>query len=102
MVKSLRAGTLARICVANLPDLTLLPYFAKDDPLALEAQVAAWNAAIARICAAQGVTLVDLHAAWSELANHPNYVSADGLHPSTAGARRIPTAFLAPLESGTP
>jgi lysophospholipase L1-like esterase len=102
LLQALRGGTLARIYVANLPDLTLLPYFAKDDPLTLEEQVSAWNAAITRICTAQGVALVDLHAAWSELANHPNYVSADGLHPSTAGARRIAAAFVAAIESGAP
>ena len=102
LVQALRGSTLARIYVANLPDLTLLPYFAKDDPLTLEEQVSAWNAAIARICTAQGAALVDLHAAWSELANHPNYVSADGLHPSTAGAHRIAAAFVAAIEGGAP
>jgi lysophospholipase L1-like esterase len=102
LVQSLRGGTLARIYIANLPDLTLLPYFAKDDPLALEEQVSAWNGAIARICATQDATLVDLHAAWSELAAHPNYVSTDGLHPSTAGAQRIAAAFVIAIESSAP
>jgi acyl-CoA thioesterase-1 len=102
LVRTLRSDTSATIYIASLPDLALLPYFAKDDPVALAVQVTDWNADIAAICASGGATLVDLFAAWSELAQHPEYVSADGLHPSVVGAQRIAGAFFAAIEGTVP
>jgi lysophospholipase L1-like esterase len=97
LVAALRTGTDARIVVGNLPDHALLPAFAAVDSTALRAQVVAWNAAIEEVCAAEGVGLVDVFAGWSELADHPEYISADGLHPSALGARRLAALFAAAL-----
>jgi lysophospholipase L1-like esterase len=102
VVSTLRSGTTAAIYIANFPELTLLPYFAKDDPITLATAVAAWNADIAAVCASSGATLVDLFTAWSELAQHPEYVSADGLHPSAVGAQRIAQAFFDAIEGHAP
>lgn len=103
LVDALRRGTQAQIYVGNLPDLTLVPYFSSADPVALRAQVQAWNSAIARICAAEGAHLVDLLVGWKDLGNHPEYISSDGLHPSTQGAARIADAFAAAMRpAGTP
>jgi lysophospholipase L1-like esterase len=94
LLHSLRQGTHARIFVGNLPDLALLPRFAGVDVTALEARVRAWNAAIAADCRDEVATLVDLYAGWTELAHHPEYISGDGFHPSTAGAERLAEIFL--------
>lgn len=102
LVKRLAAGSHARIFVGNLPDLTLLPYFAGRPARQLAADVAAWNTAIARVCSESGASLVDLFKDWTDLALHPEYVSADGLHPSTAGAGRIADMFIASIEGTTP
>jgi lysophospholipase L1-like esterase len=103
LVQALRRGTQARVYVGNLPDLTLLPYFASDDPVALRAKIQQWNVAIATICTQAGAHLVDLAADWSDLINHPEYISEDGLHPSTRGAARIADAFAAAiLATGAP
>ena len=88
----------ARIVAGNLPDLTLLPHFFGDDPTALTAQVRAWNTAIAVDCAAADVTLVDLYAGWAELADHPEYISGDGFHPSALGAQRLADLFAVALD----
>jgi lysophospholipase L1-like esterase len=40
-----------------------------------------------------GVHLVDIHAAWADLAEHPEYISSDGFHPSAAGARQLALYF---------
>ncbi len=101
LLATLRQGTAARIFVGNLPDLTLLPYFSDTDPVALTATVRAWNAAIAADCAATGAHLVDLYADWSDLAQHPEYISADGLHPSTLGAARLAAIFAAAIKSAS-
>jgi acyl-CoA thioesterase-1 len=81
------------IYVGNLPDLALLPSFKDRDPIALEQQIQAWNASIAAICVASNVTLVDIYTTWSELGTHPDYIAADGLHPSTLGAQKIADLF---------
>jgi lysophospholipase L1-like esterase len=99
LLQTLRASTKARIFVGNLPDLTLVPYFQGHDLVALRAEVKAWNAAIAAVCAEEGARLVDLAAAWNQLADHPEYISSDGLHPSTAGAIRISDTFAAAIKS---
>jgi lysophospholipase L1-like esterase len=99
LVDALRRGTAARIFIGNLPDLSLVPYFSANDPAALRAQVAAWNAAILGVCRSEGAYLVDLNADWKDLAAHPEYISADGLHPSTDGAARIADAFVAALHA---
>jgi lysophospholipase L1-like esterase len=97
LLTTLRQRTHARIAVGNLPDLTLLPFFAKYDQAALQYTVAAWNAAIAADCAQAGVTLVDVYSGWAELAQHPEYLASDGLHPSTLGAARLAALFAAAL-----
>jgi acyl-CoA thioesterase I len=101
LLKSLVVGTSARIYVGNLPDLTLIPYFAGRDHQTLVAQVNAWNAGIAAICNEVGVTLVDIFGGWRELADHPEYISSDGFHPSTSGARRLAEIFAAAIQSST-
>jgi lysophospholipase L1-like esterase len=102
LLASLVAGTSAHIYVGNLPDLTLIPYFAGRNRQALATQVNAWNAVIAAICDAVGVTLVDIFGGWRELADHPEYISSDGFHPSTSGARRLAEIFAADIQASIP
>ena len=92
------AGTL-RIVVLNLPDLRAVPVLATGDRTTLDRRVREWNAAIADVAARHGpaVVLVDLYAQYAELGAHPEYVSADGFHPSSAGYRRIADLALAGL-----
>ncbi|MGZ3637170.1 MAG: SGNH/GDSL hydrolase family protein [Ktedonobacterales bacterium] len=90
----------ARVFVGNLPELSLLPYFtARGTASALRQETHQWNDAIAAACAAEGATLVDIFAGWSELASHPEYISQDGLHPSTAGADRLAVLFADAIRS---
>jgi acyl-CoA thioesterase I len=102
LLASLVASTSAHIYVGNLPDLTLIPYFAGRNQQTLAAQVTVWNAGIAAICDEVGVTLVDIFGGWRELADHPEYISSDGFHPSTAGARRLAEIFAAAIQASTP
>jgi lysophospholipase L1-like esterase len=82
-----------RIFVGNVPDLTQLPYFSNWGRAALMAEVGAWNTAIAQACATIGATLVDIHRAWGQSGEHPDYVSDDGLHPSDQGAAALASVF---------
>jgi lysophospholipase L1-like esterase len=97
-IQSLRAQTSARVYVANLPDLTTIPYLARGDQQALRVRVSDWNDAIAAACAHEGATLVDLYSAWRELRAHPEDISGDGLHPSTLGAQRLAEIFRQAIE----
>jgi lysophospholipase L1-like esterase len=97
LLHDLHTRTHARVFVGNVPDLALLPRFTNLDPGVLATQVAQWNAAIAADCAAESAHLVDLYSGWNELAQHPEYVAPDGLHPSTAGSFVLAGIFAAAI-----
>jgi lysophospholipase L1-like esterase len=92
------------VAVVTLPDLRVLPTFARTDAATLDAQVRAWNAAIAATVArhAPYAVLVDLFGASDEFAAHPEYLSGDGFHPSSAGYRRIADLTLDTLRRHDP
>lgn len=92
LLGSLHRSTRARVLVANLPDLSRVPALSGRPGLA--AIVAAWNQEIGSAVLAHGAVLVDLYAHWRELAQHPEYVGPDGLHPSAEGARRLAALFV--------
>jgi lysophospholipase L1-like esterase len=93
------AAPLAHIAVANVPDLTLLPYFYSYDQQLLQAQVAAYNTAIASVVSRHHVILVDIYQRWQELSQHPEYISGDGLHPSQPGYARLAELFYEALQT---
>lgn len=93
LLGGLRGGTRARVFVANLPDLTLLPAFRERDPAVLRAEVMRWNDEIAAAVAANDAVLVDLFTGWAELRERRELIARDGLHPSTAGHRRLAEIF---------
>lgn len=89
----------ATVLVGNVPDLALLPAYKSVDPKVLEAGVAAWDEAIAATVRKHGDVLVDLRALSREQAEHPEYVGADGFHPSTQGHMRLAELFLQALQA---
>jgi len=95
---ALQRQTSARIFVGNVPNLALLPRLSGVDTAQLDAAVTAWNRAIQQVCQAHGAHVVDLYTNWRELASHPEYVSADGFHPSTIGAERLADIFAAAVQ----
>lgn len=112
LVHALRRGGATRVLVGNTPPLDHLPIYQayQDDPQGLDgslpgpglvsAAVDAYNGAIARVVAAEGAELVDLHAAASAAraaGTAASLVGADGFHPSTAGHRVVAASFSAIL-----
>lgn len=93
LLAGLRGQTAARVYVANMPDLTLLPAFNERPRDQLRDDVLRWNAGIAEAVEANGATLVDLYAGWAELRERPEYISRDGLHPSSRGHARLAEIF---------
>ncbi len=94
-----KAAPHARIAIANVPDLTVLPYFSSLEPGTLYTRMANYNAAIASVVQRHHILLVDLHAQWRELRTHPEDISSDGLHPSTLGYTQIAALFYQALRA---
>lgn len=86
-------GTHARVLVGNVPDLGRVAAYRGIDPAPLEAEVARWNQVIGDTTARHGDTLVDLYAKWQQVADHPEYLSADGFHPSSEGYQALADVF---------
>lgn len=98
LLGTLTRETRARVYVANIPDLTQLPAFSGRDPSELRDEVRRWNAAIAASAEANSATLVDLHGGWAELRERRDFISRDGLHPSSRGHRRLAELFWAAMQ----
>ncbi len=96
LLKQLRTGTHARLVMANLPDFTRLPAFANLTPTQKSTMVTSikrWNAQIAMLATHYQVAMVDLFSKDSQLISHPEYISADGFHPSPPGYVQLANAF---------
>jgi len=92
-------ATHARVLVGNVPDLGSLAAYRGIDPGPLKAEVDRWNRVIADTTARHGDTLVDLYSTWQEVAQHPEYLSADGFHPSSEGYQALADVFGAVLDA---
>jgi lysophospholipase L1-like esterase len=90
-------ATHARVLVGNVPDLSSVAAYHGLDPVALRAAIGEWNQAIADVTARHGDTLVDLYSHWQQLADHPEYVAADGFHPSSEGYQALADVFAEAL-----
>lgn len=90
----------ARIVVGNVPDLLNVPFFHTYDQITLSQQITSYNAAIASVVQQHQAILVDLSAQGYNLQTFPEYVSRDGLHPSSAGYLRLAQLFYNALQQG--
>ena len=112
LVRQLRRAGRTRVLVANTPPLDQLPAYQLGRLLAdvpapedVQALVASYNAAIARVVQRQGAFLVDLHAvgmAARAAGTEASFISRDGFHPSTAGHARVAEAFAEVLKASGP
>jgi acyl-CoA thioesterase I len=119
IVHSLRGDGTTTVLLANTPRLDSLPAYlacrtrnglyvaplgdvvqcpadllhAVPPPAAVRAAVDAYNRRIERIVDTEGAILVDLHALGDVPREHPEWVSDDGFHPSTAGAVAVAAVF---------
>ncbi|HET7722469.1 MAG TPA: SGNH/GDSL hydrolase family protein [Acidimicrobiales bacterium] len=112
LVRQVRRSATTRVLVANTPPLDQLPAYQLGRVLAglpspedVQALVAQYNAAIARVVQRQGAFLVDLHAvgmAARAAGTEASFISRDGFHPSTAGHARVAEAFAEVLKASGP
>ena len=112
LVHALRQTGRARVLVANTPDLRQLPAYQAcvanapnsgpacpipatliPSPQQVTDLINAYNAAIALVVKQEGATLVDLTGTGTIVAQHPEWISADGFHPNGLGYIAIARAF---------
>ncbi len=96
LLDQLHTRTHAAIVIADLPDLTRLPLFSgmpSSQQSQTRQEIQRWNAGIASLAARYGVALVDLYGEGSAITAHPEYISADGFHPSPAGYVQLADLF---------
>ena len=89
----------ALVLVGNVPDVAQLPAYRSADRFQVRSEVSRWNQAISTVATRHGAVVVDLHTGWSELAEHPEYISADGFHPTAAGYERLAGLFWSALKA---
>ena len=88
----------AHILIANIPDLTLLPYFASYNQQRLHHIIEDYNASIAQEAHHHHANLVNLSQQNYNLRDHPEYISNDGLHPTDLGYLQIAELFYKTLQ----
>lgn len=88
----------AQIEVGNVPDLTSVPFFLNQNAETLRQKIAAYNTIIASVIQRHHVILVNLADQRYNLQAFPDYISNDGLHPSTAGYLQIAQLFYSALQ----
>jgi len=86
------------ILIANIPDLTLLPYFASYNQPGLRHIIDEYNATIAQEAQIHHAMLVNLSQQNYNLREHPEYISNDGLHPTDLGYSKIAELFYNTLQ----
>jgi lysophospholipase L1-like esterase len=93
LLRELRTGTTARVAIGNVPNAPDSLRYLGMPAAERRAPAEGWNAAIAAAARAHGATLVDLNRRWP-LAQHPEYLGPDRLHPTVAGYRTLAETFL--------
>lgn len=88
----------ARILIANIPDLTLLPYFASYNQQGLQQVIDEYNLTISQEVQRHHVILVNMSQQNYNLRQHPEYISNDGLHPTDLGYLQIAELFYKTLQ----
>jgi acyl-CoA thioesterase I len=90
LLNALQHRTHAAVYVGNVPDLTIMPLYSSLDKGALLAVVKVYNGIISSVAKAHHASVIDLFTQTRRtLPTHPEFLSGDGFHPSTAGYASI-------------
>jgi lysophospholipase L1-like esterase len=89
----------AKVLIIDLPDLSLLPAVANSGIPGVHAITVSWNNGMRQVAQQTGAQFLDLAPYSHELATHPAYIAADGLHPSNQGHARLAQIVLAAIRA---
>jgi len=84
------------IAVGNVPDADESSRYLGMPATQRRALTLEWNEAVASVVQARGALLVDLFRRWP-VAQHPDYIGPDSLHPTVPGYRTLADTFLTVL-----
>jgi lysophospholipase L1-like esterase len=85
IIVRLRRQTDAPVVVMNVPDMSLAPVVPAYMRDSARRHIRAFNERIEEVAERYGLPVVDLFGRSREFSSHPEFFSADGLHPSDAG-----------------
>lgn len=86
ILNRLKGGTRATIVVSNLPDISSAPRIPPTLRSEYQQRIIMFNRKLEEVANRHGVVIFDVFGITHEqLAEHPEYFSADGFHPSDAG-----------------
>jgi acyl-CoA thioesterase I len=86
IVARLKNETQAQIVISNLPDISHAPAIPRPLRAEVQNRIEQLNQRISEVGARHGVKVFDIYSSTHELlADHPEYFSRDGFHPSDAG-----------------
>lgn len=90
---TLRRGG-CHVLIIGLPDLSVVPAVKRAHLTGVKQIVESWNRGMKQVARKTHAHYLDLSKFSAELVHHPEYISADGLHPSNRGYARIAQVVL--------
>lgn len=86
ILSRLRKNSKAAIVVTNIPDISSAPRIPKPARSEYHQRIVAFNQRLEEIASRHNASVFDVYTVTHEhLANHPEFFSADGFHPSDEG-----------------
>lgn len=86
-----------QVLVVGLPDLSYFPRVRRAHIHGVHALITAWNSGMQSIARQTGSHFLDLARYSRILAEHPEYITADGLHPGNKAHARLAQLILAEI-----
>lgn len=85
----------AQVLIVGLPDLSYFPRVRRAHIAGVHALVTSWNAGMRTVASQTGAHFLNLATYSQILARHPDYITADGLHPGNQAHARLAQLILA-------
>jgi acyl-CoA thioesterase-1 len=86
-----------QVLIVGLPDLSYFPRVQRAHISGVHALVTSWNSGMKAVARETGAHFLDLASYSKVLARHPEYITADGLHPGKKAHARLAQLILAQI-----
>jgi phospholipase/lecithinase/hemolysin len=87
-----------QVLIIGLPDLSYFPRVRRAHISGVHALITSWNAGMQTVARRTGAHFLNLGAYSQILARHPEYITADGLHPGNKAHARLAQLILAQIQ----
>lgn len=86
-----------QVLIIGLPDLSYFPRVRRAHISGVHALITSWNAGMQTVARQTGAHFLNLGAYSQILARHPEYITADGLHPGNKAHARLAQLIVAQI-----